>query len=51
MRIEVHDYIDWNSPGTMDPKRGERAPDEGNGDIDGRPVPGRAFPPMGVGRR
>ena len=34
MRIEVHDYIDWNSPGTMDPKRGERAPDEGNGDID-----------------
>ena len=34
MRIEMHDYIDWNSPGTMDPKRGERAPDEENGDID-----------------
>ena len=24
MRIKQHDYIDWNSPGTMFPTRGER---------------------------
>ena len=39
MRIEVHDYIDWNSPGTVDPKRGERPREDDGGDIDVGDVP------------
>ena len=39
MRIEVHGYVDWNSPGTMDPKRGERPREEGGGYVDVGDVP------------
>lgn len=34
MRIRQHDYIDWNSPGTMFPIRGERPREAPLGDID-----------------
>ena len=34
MRIRQHDYIDWNSPGTMLPIRGERPREAPLGDID-----------------
>ena len=34
MRIKQHDYIDWNSPGTMSPVRGERPEEAPLGDVD-----------------
>lgn len=34
MRIKQHDYIDWNSPGTMSPVRGERPEEATLGDVD-----------------
>ena len=34
MRIKQHDDIDWNSPGTMFPVRGERPGEASLGDID-----------------
>ena len=34
MRVKQHDYIDWNSPGTMFPTRGERPGEAPLSDID-----------------